>query len=88
MVNIQFCIYVLHCKLSSIKKALKNLKSLMNKFLCGIFFTPTVKRFHEVFKTLAESDEGKLHVLRVMFEVWRNHPQVKILIRHVEALII
>ncbi|OWK01175.1 hypothetical protein Celaphus_00018454 [Cervus elaphus hippelaphus] len=37
---------------------------------------PTMKRFHEVFKTLAESDEGKLHVLRVMFEVWRNHPQM------------
>uniref|UniRef100_A0A8D1RNJ7 Nuclear cap-binding protein subunit 1 n=2 Tax=Sus scrofa TaxID=9823 RepID=A0A8D1RNJ7_PIG len=33
-------------------------------------------KFHEVFKTLAESDEGKLHVLRVMFEVWRNHPQM------------
>jgi len=56
----------------------------MNKFICGIF-TPTVKRFHEVFKTLAESDEGKLHVLRVMFEVWRNHPQVKIVIRPAEA---
>ncbi|KAM8801889.1 nuclear cap-binding protein subunit 1 isoform 1-T1 [Rhynchonycteris naso] len=33
-------------------------------------------KFHEVFKTLAESDEGKLHILRVMFEVWRNHPQM------------
>ncbi|KAK2501988.1 hypothetical protein MC885_008576 [Smutsia gigantea] len=33
-------------------------------------------KFHEVFKTLAEIDEGKLHVLRVMFEVWRNHPQM------------
>ncbi|KAM5300225.1 nuclear cap-binding protein subunit 1 isoform 2-T2 [Ctenodactylus gundi] len=33
-------------------------------------------KFHEIFKTLAESDEGKLHVLRVMFEVWRNHPQM------------
>ncbi|XP_004711048.1 nuclear cap-binding protein subunit 1 isoform X1 [Echinops telfairi] len=33
-------------------------------------------KFHEVFKTLAESDEGKLHVLRVIFEVWRNHPQM------------
>jgi len=42
-------------------------------------------KFHEVFKTLAESDEGKLHVLRVMFEVWRNHPQVKIVIRPAEA---
>nr|XP_014345372.1 PREDICTED: nuclear cap-binding protein subunit 1 [Latimeria chalumnae] len=32
-------------------------------------------KFHEVFKTLAESDEGKLHVLRVLYEVWKNHPQ-------------
>uniref|UniRef100_A0A8C0EM92 Nuclear cap binding protein subunit 1 n=1 Tax=Bubo bubo TaxID=30461 RepID=A0A8C0EM92_BUBBB len=32
--------------------------------------------FHEVFKTLAESDEGKLHVLRVVYEVWKNHPQM------------
>ncbi|XP_037228478.1 nuclear cap-binding protein subunit 1-like [Falco rusticolus] len=34
------------------------------------------KRFHEVFKVLAESDEGKLHVLRVVYEVWKNHPQM------------
>ncbi|XP_030050318.1 nuclear cap-binding protein subunit 1 isoform X2 [Microcaecilia unicolor] len=33
-------------------------------------------KFHEVFKTLAESDEGKLHVLRVMYDVWKNHPQM------------
>ncbi|KAJ1205472.1 hypothetical protein NDU88_000907 [Pleurodeles waltl] len=33
-------------------------------------------KFHEVFKILAESDEGKLHVLRVMFDVWKNHPQM------------
>uniref|UniRef100_A0A8B9I3E4 Nuclear cap binding protein subunit 1 n=1 Tax=Anser brachyrhynchus TaxID=132585 RepID=A0A8B9I3E4_9AVES len=33
-------------------------------------------KFHEVFKTLAESDEGKLHVLRVVYEVWKNHPQM------------
>lgn len=78
MVNIWlFCIYVLQYKLRNIERALKTLKCLMNKFICGIFFPPTIKRFHEVFKTLAESDEGKLHVLRVMFEVWRNHPQVK-----------
>lgn len=30
-----------------------------------------------MFKTLAESDEGKLHVLRVVYEVWKNHPQVR-----------
>ncbi|NXE57586.1 NCBP1 protein, partial [Casuarius casuarius] len=33
-------------------------------------------KFHEVFKALAESDEGKLHVLRVVYEVWKNHPQM------------
>ncbi|XP_006863200.1 PREDICTED: nuclear cap-binding protein subunit 1 isoform X1 [Chrysochloris asiatica] len=33
-------------------------------------------KFHEVFKTLADGDEGKLHVLSVMFQVWRNHPQM------------
>ncbi|XP_068278097.1 nuclear cap-binding protein subunit 1-like isoform X3 [Nyctibius grandis] len=33
-------------------------------------------KFHEVFKVLAESDEGKLHVLRVVYEVWKNHPQM------------
>ncbi|KAG8130329.1 putative Nuclear cap-binding protein [Naja naja] len=33
-------------------------------------------KFREVLRTLAESDEGKLHVLRVMYEVWKNHPQI------------
>ncbi|GCB60473.1 nuclear cap-binding protein subunit 1 [Scyliorhinus torazame] len=33
-------------------------------------------KFHEIFKTLAEGDEGKLHVLRVMFDVWKCHPQM------------
>ncbi|XP_075302607.1 nuclear cap-binding protein subunit 1-like [Opisthocomus hoazin] len=33
-------------------------------------------KFHEVFKVLAESDEGKLHVLRVVYEGWKNHPQM------------
>ncbi|XP_070598321.1 nuclear cap-binding protein subunit 1-like isoform X1 [Erythrolamprus reginae] len=33
-------------------------------------------KFREILKTLAESDEGKLHVLRVMYEVWKNHPQM------------
>ncbi|NWR76829.1 NCBP1 protein, partial [Centropus unirufus] len=33
-------------------------------------------KFHEVFKTLAESDEGKLHVLRVVYDAWKNHPQM------------
>ncbi|XP_048826262.1 nuclear cap-binding protein subunit 1 [Brienomyrus brachyistius] len=33
-------------------------------------------KFHEVLKSLSDSDEGKLHVLRVVYEVWRNHPQM------------
>lgn len=33
-------------------------------------------RFHEILKTLTESDEGKLHILKVVYDVWRNHPQV------------
>ncbi|XP_068181043.1 nuclear cap-binding protein subunit 1 [Antennarius striatus] len=33
-------------------------------------------KFHEILKNLTESDEGKLHVLKVVYEVWRNHPQM------------
>ncbi|KAM4555378.1 nuclear cap-binding protein subunit 1 isoform 1-T1 [Odontesthes bonariensis] len=33
-------------------------------------------KFHEILKTLTESDEGKLHILKVVYEVWRNHPQM------------
>uniref|UniRef100_A0A7N8WSS2 Nuclear cap binding protein subunit 1 n=1 Tax=Mastacembelus armatus TaxID=205130 RepID=A0A7N8WSS2_9TELE len=33
-------------------------------------------KFHEILKTLTESDEGKLHILKVIYEVWRNHPQM------------
>lgn len=33
-------------------------------------------KFHEIIKALAESEEGKLHVLRVMYEAWKNHPQM------------
>ncbi|KAM6364389.1 LOW QUALITY PROTEIN: nuclear cap-binding protein subunit 1-like [Pluvialis apricaria] len=33
-------------------------------------------KFHRVFKVLAEGDEGKLHVLRVVYEVRKNHPQM------------
>uniref|UniRef100_A0A4W3HJM5 Nuclear cap binding protein subunit 1 n=1 Tax=Callorhinchus milii TaxID=7868 RepID=A0A4W3HJM5_CALMI len=33
-------------------------------------------KFHEVFKVLAEGDDGKLHVLRVMYDVWKCHPQM------------
>lgn len=34
-------------------------------------------RFHEILKNLTESDEGKLHILKVVYEAWRNHPQVR-----------
>uniref|UniRef100_A0A7N6AIM7 MIF4G domain-containing protein n=1 Tax=Anabas testudineus TaxID=64144 RepID=A0A7N6AIM7_ANATE len=33
-------------------------------------------KFHEILKTLTDSDEGKLHILKVIYEVWRNHPQM------------
>ncbi|KAG8130327.1 hypothetical protein E2320_017106 [Naja naja] len=33
-------------------------------------------KFREILKTLGESDEGKLHILRVMYDVWKNHPQL------------
>ncbi|XP_066576320.1 nuclear cap-binding protein subunit 1 [Amia ocellicauda] len=33
-------------------------------------------KFHEVLKCLTDCDEGKLHILRVVYDVWRNHPQM------------
>ncbi|KAM3866762.1 nuclear cap-binding protein subunit 1 [Diretmus argenteus] len=33
-------------------------------------------KFHEILKSLTDCDEGKLHILRVVYEVWRNHPQM------------
>lgn len=33
-------------------------------------------KFHEVLKSLTECDEGKLHILRVVYEAWKNHPQM------------
>uniref|UniRef100_A0A8B9GWJ4 Nuclear cap binding protein subunit 1 n=1 Tax=Astyanax mexicanus TaxID=7994 RepID=A0A8B9GWJ4_ASTMX len=33
-------------------------------------------KFHEVLKALTETDEGKLHILKVVYEAWRNHPQM------------
>ncbi|OCT97738.1 hypothetical protein XELAEV_18009967mg [Xenopus laevis] len=33
-------------------------------------------KFHDIFKALSESDEGKLHILRVVYDVWKNHPQM------------
>ncbi|XP_056626064.1 nuclear cap-binding protein subunit 1 isoform X2 [Triplophysa dalaica] len=33
-------------------------------------------KFHEVLKNLTESDEGKLHILRVLYDFWKNHPQM------------
>ncbi|XP_052011099.1 nuclear cap-binding protein subunit 1-like [Xyrauchen texanus] len=33
-------------------------------------------KFHEVLKNLTESDEGKLHILRVLYDFWKGHPQM------------
>uniref|UniRef100_A0A8C7UHM4 MIF4G domain-containing protein n=1 Tax=Oncorhynchus mykiss TaxID=8022 RepID=A0A8C7UHM4_ONCMY len=33
-------------------------------------------KFHEILKALTDCDEGKLHILRVVYEVWKNHPQM------------
>uniref|UniRef100_A0A8C4TKU5 Nuclear cap binding protein subunit 1 n=1 Tax=Erpetoichthys calabaricus TaxID=27687 RepID=A0A8C4TKU5_ERPCA len=33
-------------------------------------------KFHEILKALTDSDEGKLHILRVLYDVWKNHPQM------------
>uniref|UniRef100_W5MTK1 Nuclear cap-binding protein subunit 1 n=1 Tax=Lepisosteus oculatus TaxID=7918 RepID=W5MTK1_LEPOC len=33
-------------------------------------------KFHEVLKNLTDSDEGKLHILRVVYDAWKNHPQM------------
>uniref|UniRef100_A0A3B4BA43 MIF4G domain-containing protein n=1 Tax=Periophthalmus magnuspinnatus TaxID=409849 RepID=A0A3B4BA43_9GOBI len=33
-------------------------------------------KFHEILKALTDSDEGKLHILKVVYDVWRNHPQM------------
>ncbi|XP_054453651.1 nuclear cap-binding protein subunit 1 [Anoplopoma fimbria] len=33
-------------------------------------------KFHEILKTLTDRDEGKLHILKVVYEVWINHPQM------------
>lgn len=41
----------------------------MGKFLSSL-------RFHEVLKALTDCDEGKLHILRVLYEFWKNHPLV------------
>lgn len=42
-----------------------------SKLPCGF------SRFHEILKTLTDSDEGRLHILKVVYDVWRNHPQVR-----------
>ncbi|KAI4798129.1 hypothetical protein KUCAC02_022258 [Chaenocephalus aceratus] len=33
-------------------------------------------KFHEVLKALTENDEGKVHILKVVYEAWKNHPQM------------
>ncbi|XP_056374895.1 nuclear cap-binding protein subunit 1 [Hyla sarda] len=35
-----------------------------------------IAKFHEVFKALSDSEEGKLHILRVVYDVWKSHPQM------------
>ncbi|XP_062405532.1 nuclear cap-binding protein subunit 1 [Sardina pilchardus] len=33
-------------------------------------------KFHEVLKAISDSDEGKLHILKVVYQVWKAHPQM------------
>ncbi|CAK6965361.1 nuclear cap-binding protein subunit 1 [Scomber scombrus] len=33
-------------------------------------------KFHEILKNLTYNDEGKLHILKVVYEAWTNHPQM------------
>ncbi|XP_049603900.1 nuclear cap-binding protein subunit 1 isoform X1 [Syngnathus scovelli] len=33
-------------------------------------------KFHEILKNLTDSDEGKLHILKVVYQAWKNHPQM------------
>lgn len=46
------------------------------------FLSTNPCRFHEILKNLTDSDEGKLHILKVVYEVWRNHPQVRTTHKH------
>ena len=34
-------------------------------------------RFHSVFKSLADSEESQIHVLKMVCELWTNHQQVQ-----------
>ncbi|XP_040273221.1 nuclear cap-binding protein subunit 1 [Bufo bufo] len=35
-----------------------------------------IAKFHDVFKALSDTEEGKLHILRVVYDVWKNHPEM------------
>ena len=47
------------------------------------FYTDVLKtlfcRFHYVLKTLAESEDGQICLLKTLYEVWSTHQQVKML---------
>ncbi|KAF3838812.1 hypothetical protein F7725_010580 [Dissostichus mawsoni] len=37
---------------------------------------PLLQRPRKVLKALTENDEGKVHILKVVYEAWKNHPQM------------
>ncbi|XP_063770310.1 nuclear cap-binding protein subunit 1 [Pseudophryne corroboree] len=53
---------------------LQSLLNLASKSFSHSF--SALAKFHEVLKSLSDSEEGKLHILRVVYEVWKNHPQM------------
>ncbi|CAM9500612.1 unnamed protein product [Lampetra planeri] len=52
----------------------QSLLSLASKSFSHSF--SALAKFHEIFKLLADTDEGKVHILKSMYDVWRNHPQM------------
>ncbi|KAE8632196.1 hypothetical protein XENTR_v10001470 [Xenopus tropicalis] len=52
----------------------QTLLSLASKSFSHSF--SALAKFHDIFKALSESDEGKLHILRVVYDIWKNHPQM------------
>ncbi|KAK2509938.1 hypothetical protein MC885_019017, partial [Smutsia gigantea] len=57
-----------------IKRSFYRLPHLAAKSFSHSF--SALAKFHSIFKTLAESDGLNLHILIVMFEVCRHHPQM------------
>jgi nuclear cap-binding protein subunit 1 len=39
-----------------------------------------IAKFHYVFKTLAETEEAQICVLRSLYELWKNHPQMLVVL--------